>query len=324
MSTPPIGYRFFLLLIALLSTDSYAQRSCGDFDSDADVDAADRSIQTMNWTGVLRSNDPAANKFYEDGDCDEDRDVDTADQVALLQNSSGIKQFAGNLTNGDDADLVYDPTTGEVIIDASDTSFGQIIGFVVATTEDNLRNANFVNSIPGNAGPFIDVGTNTDNTGFQIGQTDALNQGAGPLVELGAIFPTGMTSVNELADYLSLAEYASFTGTGGTLDLLLVERLLGDVNGDGDVDAADRTTLIENWTGALLGSGPKLFTEGDFDFDGDVDSADMTLLTQNWTGAMAANIVPEPSGRTLIGIVLLLLSTSCRRRHSCENSLLTS
>ena len=72
-------------------------------------------------------------------------------------------------------------------------------------------------------------------------------------------------------------------------------RLLGDLDGDGDVDAADRTLITQNWTGALMpGSGDKSFEDGDLDQDGDVDSADVTLFAQNWTGAMMqASIAQE-------------------------------
>lgn len=78
-----------------------------------------------------------------------------------------------------------------------------------------------------------------------------------------------------------------------------------------------------NWSGALLpGQGDKLFTDGDFDFDGDVDTADLTSLMQNWTGAVgrvqASAFVPEPSGLAglAIAMVLLCLAANARRRQS--------
>ena len=183
--------------------------TCGDFDSDGDVDAADRTIQTVGWTGALQGEGAAT---FADGDCDGDGDVDTADQTGLIGNWTGA--MAGNLIDGDDADLVYDPSTGHVTIDASDTASMQVISFVLGTDQNDMNTAE-------SKLPFIDAGTNTDNQPFQIGQTDPLNQGAGPLVDLGNILPTGMDLV-ALSDYLTIAEYASELGAGGTLDLRVV------------------------------------------------------------------------------------------------------
>ena len=183
---------------------------CGDFDMDGDVDAADRTIQTVGWTGAI--GDGSGTSTFADGDCDGDGDVDTADQTGLIGNWTGA--MAGNLTDGDDADLVYDPATGNVTIDASDTAAGQIISFVIGTDQNNMDTSATVV-------PFIDAGTNTDNTPFQIGQTDPLNQGAGPLVDIGNVLPTGM-DLTALSEYLTIAEYASELGVGGTLDLRVV------------------------------------------------------------------------------------------------------
>ena len=187
--------------------------TCGDFDMDGDVDAADRTIQTVGWTGAI--GDGSGTATFADGDCDGDGDVDTADQTGLIGNWTGaLGGMAGNLTDGDDADLVYDPANGNVTIDASDTAAGQIISFVIGTDQNNMDTSATVV-------PFIDAGTNTDNTPFQIGQTDPLNQGAGPLVDIGNVLPTGM-DLTALSEYLTIAEYASELGAGGTLDLRVV------------------------------------------------------------------------------------------------------
>ena len=182
---------------------------CGDFDSDGDVDAADRTTLTTGWTGALAEGGTAT---FADGDCDGDGDIDAADLTGVIGNWTGA--LAGNLTDGADADLIYDPTTGNVTLDASDTAAGQIISFVIGTDQNDLRTSEADL-------PFIDAGTNTDNTTFQIGQTDPLNQGAGPLVDIGNILPTGM-DLAALSNYLTIAEYASELGSGGTLDLRVV------------------------------------------------------------------------------------------------------
>ena len=68
-------------------------RLCGDFDLDGDVDSADRTIQTVGWTGALLEGGTAT--FF-DGDCDRDGDVDTADQNALILNWTGAQLGAGS------------------------------------------------------------------------------------------------------------------------------------------------------------------------------------------------------------------------------------
>ena len=186
--------------------------TCGDFDMDGDVDAADRTIQTINWTGALFPAGTGDSTFAE-GDCDGDGDVDTADQNATILNWTGAL-MAGNLADGDNADLIYDPATGEVVLDGSDTASGMIISFVVGSEENDLRTEN-------SQLPFVDTGTNTDNETFQIGQIDPLNQGS-ETISLGAVLPTGITTAEQLSEYLSIASYASELGQGGEFDLRVV------------------------------------------------------------------------------------------------------
>lgn len=60
---------------------------------------------------------------------------------------------------------------------------------------------------------------------------------------------------------------------------------LGDTDLDGDVDTADLTTAIVNFTSA--GGTGKTWSEGDIDGDGDVDTSDLTTAIIHFTGAMA-------------------------------------
>ena len=60
-----------------------------DIDMDMDVDSADRTTQTTNWTGALPPGDPNATKTFAEGDCDADGDVDTADQNGTITNWTG-------------------------------------------------------------------------------------------------------------------------------------------------------------------------------------------------------------------------------------------
>ena len=85
--------------------------------------------------------------------------------------------------------------------------------------------------------------------------------------------------------------------------LALPEVTAGDFDLDGDVDSADVTILVTNWTGAQTSSLGKTYLQGDADADGDVDGADRTAQVTNWTGAQAeavTNVVPEPSTKMLM------------------------
>jgi hypothetical protein len=85
---------------------------------------------------------------------------------------------------------------------------------------------------------------------------------------------------------------------------------IGDVNGDGKIDALDLNALAGNWQAA--GDG----IPGDINGDGKVDALDLNLLAANWQlnadtnlNAMAAALVPEPASLSLLagGASLLLL-----------------
>ena len=114
------------------------------------------------------------------------------------------------------AQLNYNCQTGNVSLDASNTTSGLLFSFGVGTDQNNFRPENLTNSADGSVGPFVDVGTNTDATTFQIGQTDPLNVGSGPIIDLGAIFPVEIADVGE---YLNLAEYSDGLGSGGLFEI---------------------------------------------------------------------------------------------------------
>ena len=98
--------------------------------------------------------------------------------------------------------------------------------------------------------------------------------------------------------------------------------LLGDADGDGDVDAFDVTAVEQNFGDTGPGGG-LLF--GDADFDGDVDAFDVTAVEQNFGSTLGSlslsgastdlefngTTVPEPNSMLLLSIGGLLLA---RRR----------
>ncbi|MFN3166730.1 MAG: hypothetical protein ACE37H_06660 [Phycisphaeraceae bacterium] len=59
--------------------------------------------------------------------------------------------------------------------------------------------------------------------------------------------------------------------------------LYGDTDLDGDVDDSDLGTLFSNYTGPIGRAGGKLWADGDTDGDGDVDDSDLGTAFNNYT-----------------------------------------
>ena len=108
--------------------------------------------------------------------------------------------------------------------------------------------------------------------------------------------------------------FDSDTGTAYAheLDLPSRQRIPGDADLDGDVDAADASIMASNWlkpSGAVWG-------EGDFDEDGDVDDRDATVLAANWqfgVDAASAASIPEPQSLLLLAIGAVCMGLARRR-----------
>lgn len=106
------------------------------------------------------------------------------------------------------------------------------------------------------------------------------------------------------------------------LDALPDTVLLGDLDGDGDVDNADLGRAVGNFTGSIANAS-KTRPEGDMDGDGDVDNADLGFIVGQFTGAaalpslplvsLAADAIPEPTSLTLVALGTLACLGQSRR-----------
>jgi len=178
--------------------------STGTFDVPGDVDNADIGKVRGSFTGS-----GGTGKTYFDGDMDFDGDVDNAD-IGFVEGAytGSITPAAGNIGDESDiADLIYDPDTGNVKIDASEAAAGIVISFQLENTDGSFLPGNYI----GPDGIGWTVGFENVSE-FVIANTDALNIGFGGIHDFGNILPAGMT-LEELQAYLLTAVY-----TGGRID----------------------------------------------------------------------------------------------------------
>lgn len=88
-----------------------------------------------------------------------------------------------------------------------------------------------------------------------------------------------------MASSLAGTNLLSNIGSPGSIEFLL----LGDLNFDRSVDAADAALLFANW-----GDTPPTDAIADINRDGQVDAADASIVFSSWTGDAAPHVVPEP------------------------------
>jgi len=220
------------------------------------------------------------------GDADGDGDVDNVDFGTLYGNYSGpgMPTDPNTLLGTDDpnrADLLYDPQTGHVTLDASDAN-GDVITSYAIENDDGLLNYWEAD--------LYDFNDSMDTTTpYQISQTDLDQDGLSGTWDLGNIFPEDMT-LAELEAFVDTGQYSGDLGSGYyDLDLLCFE------------------------------DDSMYWPDGDFDGDGDVDNVDFGILYGNYTGPAAGGmdlqVSPEPVTLALLGLGGLgLLRRGCGQR----------
>jgi hypothetical protein len=151
-------------------------------------------------------------------DGDGDGDVDSADLLEFLGAWTGAQAGSKEDRPGI-GDLVYDPRTGNVMLVPGPS--GKIIGFVLGNAAGLLKPQSADAFLA--ATPWTEAPIGWDNKPTQIGSSDLAFAGTDGSIDLGAIFPEGM-NLDELAEFLSLANYAAGLGSTNShqLDLIVV------------------------------------------------------------------------------------------------------
>ena len=222
-----------------------------------------------------------------------------------------IDNFTANTTPDFDADLIYDPVTGNVKLDSANAAGGVLSAFKLESAAQFIPPHNMVIA----ASPSFY--TSTDSLMQETANPFSPPSG---VFDLGDVFPTGLDLAG-LTAMLTTAQYNGALGTPITPFELFVQasRIPGDADEDGDVDINDLSALASNW-GETSGMG---WDDGDFDGDGDVDINDLSALASNWGygteggmslgDALGSAGIPEPATLALLGLGAMAL---LRRRRA--------
>jgi len=196
-------------------------RRLGDIDPGAafanpgDVDNLDIQVVAGNYIGAKPFG--TFSKVYFDGDMDFDGDVDNADIQVVAGAFTGA--LAGNLTDSlTIADLIYDPATGDVKVDASEAAGGKVTSFQLENAAGTFIPVNYSGPTGGAfGGVYKDVGPGV------IADSDMAFIGFSGIHDFGRIFPAGM-NLDQLEAYLKTASYLGALGSGQQqFDLVIPE-----------------------------------------------------------------------------------------------------
>lgn len=92
---------------------------------------------------------------------------------------------------------------------------------------------------------------------------------------------------------------------------------MGDLNGDGEVNFTDFLTLSSNF-----GTNVVNHEQGDINCDGTVDFQDFLILSSSFGRVVAnAETVPEPDGRSVFAIPVVLMAAVARQRRREQSHL---
>ena len=174
------------------------------------------------------------------------------------QTRTGMVEMGGPLN---DLVLVVDPDTGDTYIQNQSSFDLTIDGYLVTSQSDSLAPSNWV-SLQDAGEPWRESNAASNHIG-ELSYTSQMDlDGQSDAISLGKLFdPSGS---QDLVFEFHLAGGETLQGLvnyGSPIDEFVGGmRICGDFDGDGDIDAADRTNLTVGWTGALQGGGGATFS----------------------------------------------------------------
>lgn len=172
----------------------------GDFDSDLDVDVNDIITASGGFTGS-----GATGNWYADGDTDADGDVDVQDIINVSGNFTGAA--AGSLVDTAAPDLIYDPSTGNLTLDADG-------GVDLTAFQLESAGAFIIANYDAPAGAAIEEGTANVLSYFVF-------SGGFASADLGNVLATGLDQAS-LEALLTTASYSAGFGNSGEFDLVVI------------------------------------------------------------------------------------------------------
>jgi len=189
------------------------------------VNLSGLSATTGSYTVEIILNAAAESEEHDGGSNDSFATADDLDGtfVGLGIGAGQRTALLGSLTDGvgtppspsaipSEADLLYNPVTGEVFLDSADSPGGVFHSYVLQTER-------FPGFIKDNHVPFLFGLTTT--TRIELSETSFLSRAG--VFNLGAVAPTDMNTA-ELDTFFTMASYSGQFGTGlGNFDLLVMD-----------------------------------------------------------------------------------------------------
>jgi Concanavalin A-like lectin/glucanases superfamily len=266
-----------------------------------------------NWLGRSQWGDP----LY-DGSIDEFRIYNTALSAGEVADS-----FA---TGPDPAPLpllIVNRGTGAMSLSNQTAGNVQIKGYSITSAVGGLNPAIWTSIDAGNA--FDPDGTWTSQSNTSTNLTESVTSGTldggtlAPAVSKGIGLPWLKTPFEDIAFSFTLGDG---TVGNGTVQYVGTPLMRSDLNGDGEVTAADWALFVPNSFTSFPGETTVgAYLKGDLDGDLDSDYNDFLIFKTDFIAAQGAGAfaqlvgaIPEPSSLTLAAMVCAMLLGTRRKR----------
>ena len=217
--------------------------------------------------------------------------------------------------------LEVNQQTGEIKIinPSTNTDAMDLEAYSITSASGALSSTNWT-SIAGNYDGAGDDSVDTGNWTIVTGSVNELSESAVPGGDDGLVAIGSEVSLGSGAWIQNLSKdlVATYTDTDGNVQNLYIrytglDNILGDLNTDGTINAADWALFVTNIQANMAGlSGPQAYQMGDLDgdFDNDIEDFDLfrTAFEQQnpapgaFQAMLAEYAVPEPSSLALLGI----------------------